>query len=103
MRPILIALLLTASTAHAEAWRQIAELDKNGGLLLLDTASIDRASDVRTASFKSVFKSDHAIGAGYQDVPPNAQSYRWESSLGHFNCARQTVAVAQSILHGADD
>jgi TonB family protein len=102
MRLVLIALWLTASTAHAESWLQVADLDKNGGLLLLDMASIDRGNDVRTATFKSVFTSDHPIADGYRDVPPNVKSYRWESNQGHFNCTTQGVAVSQSILHGAD-
>jgi TonB family protein len=103
MRLALISLLLVAPTAQAETWLQIAPLDSKGGVLLLDTASVDRSSEKRTASFKSVYKSDRPIGTGYRDVPPDARSYRWESSIGHFNCATRTVAVSQSILHGADD
>ena len=102
MRLLLIALALLAATAHAETWRQIADLDKKGGHLLLDTASIDRGSDVRTASFKSVFTFDHSIGEGFRDVPAGVRSYRWESNRGQFNCTTRTVAVSQSTLHDAD-
>jgi TonB family protein len=103
MRLFLIALWLTASTAHAATWLQVADIDKKGSLLLLDTASVDRGTDMRTASFKSVFTSDQSIKEGYHDVPPNVKSFRWESNQGQFDCTKRTVAVSQSILHGADD
>jgi len=103
MRHTLIVLLLITSTAHAETWLQLANLDAKGGRLLLDTASIDRGTDVRTAWFKSVYTSNHPIGDAYRDVPPGADSYRWQANLGHFDCTARKVAVSQSILHGADD
>src|ERR1044071_9259671 len=102
MRNIFIALLLVASTANAETWLQIANLYSKGGLLFLDTASIDRTRDVRTASFKSVYTADRPIGDGYHDLVAGVRSYRWESSFGHFDCAKQSIAVSRSILHGAD-
>lgn len=103
MRHVLVALLLMASTAHAESWLEIANIDKKGGLLLLDTSSVDRGSDLRTASYKSVYKSNHPIRDGYHAVPVNVKAYRWESNLGHFNCTAHTVAVSQSTLYDADD
>jgi TonB family protein len=102
MRHVLIALLLMASQAHAESWLQIADLDSKGSVLSLDAASIDRTSELRKAWFKSVYTADRPIGDGYRGVAPGVRSYRWESSLGHFNCAARTIAVSQSILHSAD-
>jgi TonB family protein len=103
MRHVLIALLLMASKAHAENWLQVANLDSNGGVLSIDTASVDRGGELQKAWFKSVYTADRPIGSGYRGVAPDARSYRWESILGHFNCAARTIAVSQSILHGADD
>jgi TonB family protein len=103
MRTVLIAIWLATSTAHAATWLHVADIDKKGSLLLLDTASVDRGTDMRTASFKSVFTSDQSIKDGYHDVPPNAKSFRWESNQGQFDCAKRKVAVSQSVLHGADD
>lgn len=103
MRHILITLLLTASTAHAENWLQLAKLDQNGSVMLLDTASIDRDSELRKAWFKYVYTADRPIGDGYSNVAPDAQSYRWELKLGHFNCADRTAANSQSILYSADN
>lgn len=102
MRHTLITLLLMATTAHAENWVQIANLDSKGGVLFVDIESIDRGSEPRKARFKSVYPTDRPIVDGYRDVRPGVRSYRWESSLGHFNCAQRTIAVSQSILHGAD-
>jgi TonB family protein len=45
--------------------------------------------------------ADRPVGDGYRGVPPDVRSYRWEKSLGHFNCADRTIAVSQSILLGA--
>jgi hypothetical protein len=101
MRHLLITLLLMASTAHAENWLQIAYLDSKGGVLFVDTSSIDRNSE--QAWFKSVYTVDRPIGDGYRGVAPGVRSYRWESILGQFNCAQRTVGISQSILHGADD
>jgi hypothetical protein len=103
MHRALISLLLMTPLAQAETWLQITPLDSGRGVLLLDTSGIDRGSEVRTASFKSVYKSDRSIASGYRDVPPEARSYRWESNVGHFNCAARTIAVSQSLLHDADD
>jgi hypothetical protein len=44
MRRALISLLLVGPTAQAETWLQIAPLDSKGGVLLLNTASVDRSS-----------------------------------------------------------
>jgi TonB family protein len=102
MRYLLITLLLMASQAQAESWLQIADLDSKGGVLLVDTASIDRDSEVRKAWFKSVYAADRPIGDGYRGVAPGVRSYHWEAGQGYFNCAERTVAVSQSILHSAD-
>jgi TonB family protein len=103
MRHILIPLLLTASTAHAETWLQLANLDKNGSAMFVDTSSIDRDSEIRKARFKFVYTADRPIGSGYSDVAPGVHSYRWELKLGHFNCADWTTANSQSTLYNADD
>jgi TonB family protein len=103
MRHILITLLLTASTAHAETWLQLGKVDQNGGAIFIDTSSIDRDSQLRKARFKYVFTADRPIGSGYSDVPPNVQSYRWELKLGHFNCADWTAANSLSTLYSADN
>ena len=99
----LITLLLTASTAHAETWHQLANLDKNGGAIFVDTSSIDRDSEIRKARFKFVYTADRPIGSGYSDVAPGVQSYRWELKLGHFNCTDSTAVYSQSTLYNADD
>ena len=103
MRHILITLLLTASTAHAENWQQLAKLDQNGSAMFVDTSSIDRDSELRKAWVKFVYTADRPIGAGYSDVAPDARSYRWELKLGHFNCADRTMANSQSTLFSADN
>jgi len=100
---LLFALLFTASAAHAEDWLRVTNLDARGGVLYIDAASIDRSTELRKAWFKSVYPDDRPIGDGYRDLPPEARTYRWESSLGWFNCTEKTIAVSQSILHGADD
>ena len=103
MRQLLITLFLTASTAHAETWLQLANLDKNGSVVFVDTASIDRDGELRKARFKYVYTADRPIGSGYRDVPPDVQSYRWELKLGHFKCADGTMASSQSTLYSADN
>jgi TonB family protein len=103
MRYLSILLLLTASAAHAESWLEVAKLDSKGSVLLLETTGIDRSRELRKASFKSVYTADRPIADGYRGVAPGVRSYRWEQSQGYFNCAERTVAVSQSILHGADD
>jgi TonB family protein len=103
MRHLLIPLLLTASTAHAETWLQLANLDKNGSAMFVDTSSIDRDSEIWKARFKFVYTADRPIGSGYSDVAPGVQSYRWELKLGHFNCTDRTAANSQSTLYNADN
>jgi TonB family protein len=103
MRHVLITLLLTASTAHAENWLQLAKLDRNGSAVFVDTASIDRDSELRKAWFKFVYTADRPTGSGYSDVAPDVRSYRWELKLGHFNCADRTMANSQSTLYSADN
>lgn len=103
MRHLLIPLLLMASSAHAENWLQVADLSPKGGVLLVDTASIDRSSSPRTARFKSVYSADRPMGDVYSRVSPDVRSFRWELSLGQFDCAARTIAIPQSVLYGADD
>ena len=103
MRHALITLLLTASTAHAENWQQLAKVDQNGSALFIDTSSIDRDSEFRKAWFKYVYTADRPIRSGYSDVAPDVQSYRWELKLGHFNCADRTMANSRSTLYSADN
>ena len=103
MRQVLITLLLTASTAHAETWHQLANLDKNGGAVFVDLSSIDRESEIWKARFKFQYTADRPIGSGYSDVPPGVQSYRWELKRGHFNCTDSTAIYSQSTLYNDDD
>jgi hypothetical protein len=103
MRQVLITLFLTASTAHAENWQQLAKLDQNGSAMFVDMASIDRDSEPRKAWFKYVYTADRPIGSGYSGVAPDVRSYRWELKLGHFNCADRTAANSQSTLYSADN
>jgi len=103
MRYLSIVLLLTASAAHAESWLEVAKLDSKGSVLLLETTGIDRSQELRKASFKSMYTADRPIADGYHGAAPGVRSYRWEQSQGYFNCTERTVAVSQSILHGADD
>src|SRR5688500_18748804 len=103
MRHILITLLLTAATAHAENWQQLAKLDRNGSAVFVDTASIDRDSELRKAWFRFVYTADRPIGSGYSNVAPDVRSYRWELKVGHFNCADRTTATSQTTLYSADN
>lgn len=103
MRHFLISLLLISSAAHAENWQQIANLESGGGVLSVDTDSIDRGSDVRKAWFKAVYNSDRLIGNRSGNPANSGRSYRWESKLGHFNCAERTMALSEAVLYGADD
>ena len=103
MRYVPFALLLVASTVHAETWLQVSELDKKGSVLLVETTGIDRTVDLRKAPFKSVYTDDRPIPDGYRHVAADAKSYRWELDQGQFNCKDRTLAVSQSALHGADD
>ena len=103
MRHILITLLLTSSTAHAEEWLQLAKLDQYGSAVFIDTASIDRDSELRKASYKYVYIVDQPIGSGYSNVAPDVRFYRWELRLAHFNCADRTIATLQSTLYSADN
>jgi len=103
MRYVSIALLLVASTAGAASWQQIAELDSNGGTLLIDTASITEVKGFRGAWFKSVYASDQPVPAEYRAAVRDTQSFRWVQSMSFFNCPQRTSAVAQYRWYGADD
>jgi TonB family protein len=98
-----MVLSLFAVSAHAETWLQVAELDKKGSVLLLETTGIDRTTDLRKASFKSVYTVDRPIPGGFHDVPAGVETYRWELHQGQFDCKERTLAVSLSTLHGADD
>jgi hypothetical protein len=88
MRYVLIGLLLVASTANAENWRQISSLDSNGGVLLLDVAGITQVKGFRRAWFKAFYMSDQLIPTEYlKAVPKDFRSYRSERTLRYFNCA----------------
>ena len=103
MRHVLIGLLLLASTANAETWQQIAEFEAKGSVMYLDTAGITRSGQHRKARLKLVYDSEQTIPAGYAGTPPNVSTYRWDTNDYDFNCSERTVALSQSILHGAED
>lgn len=102
MRHVLIGLLLMAHAAKAETWQQVAEFE-TGSVSFIDTAGITRSGEHRRAWFKLVFNSDQAIPAAYGVKPPDAGAFRWEKTQRYFNCSERTFAIAQSILHSADD
>jgi TonB family protein len=94
MRCVSIALLLVASTASAENWQQIAKLDSDGGILLVDAAGITEVKGLRRAWFKAVYTSDQLIPTKYLEaVPKDFRSYRSERTLRYFNCPERTSAV----------
>jgi TonB family protein len=104
MRHLVITLLLLmASNVHAESWVELTKLKPKGTVLFIDMASIERGDPLRKARFKTVYPADRPIGDAYRRVAPDLRLYRWELSLGHFNCAERTIAVSQSTLYGADD
>lgn len=103
MRYVLVGLLLVCSAAQAETWEQIAEFEAKGSAMFLDTAGMTRKGKHRFARLKLVYDSDQAIPDSYGGKPPNVATYRWDTNDYDFNCADGTVALSQSILHGADD
>lgn len=98
-----VALSFLAVTTHAETWLQIADLDKKGSALLLETTAIDRTLDVRQASFKSIYAVDQPIADGFRDVPSGVRTFHWRLDQGQFNCKDRTVALSKSTLHGVDN
>jgi TonB family protein len=104
MRFVSIALLLAATTAHAENWQQVAKLDSNGGSVLVDVAAITEVKGLRRAWFKSIYTSDQPIPPEYLDsVPKDVRTYRSEVTLRYFNCPERTSAVMRFYWNGADD
>jgi len=104
MRCISIVLLVLTSTAHAENWHPIANLDSNGSVLLFDVAGVTEVKGLRRAWFKSVYRSDQLIPNEYlKSVPANMRSYRSERTLRYFNCADRTSAVMRFFWNGADE
>jgi TonB family protein len=104
MRRVLVALLLIASTANAENWQQIGELDSKGGVLLVDAAGITEVKGLRRAWFKAVYASDQLVPAEYLgSVPKDFRSFRSEKTLRYFNCAERTSAVMRFYWNSADD
>jgi len=103
MRYVWIALLFVASTAGAEDWQQIAELDSNGSVLLVNAATIAEVKGFRKAWFKSVYTSDQPVPVDYQAAVRKARSYRWLESMNYFSCPERTTAVTELRWHGADD
>jgi hypothetical protein len=103
MRNLLIGLLLVAGTAQAETWQQIAEFESKGSVMFLDTAGITRTGQHRKARLKLVYNADQAIPATYGGKPPDVSTYRSDMNDYDFNCAERTIALSQSILHGAEN
>jgi len=101
MRFVLLLMLL-GPVAHAETWEKVADLDKQGGALLVDMSGVSQAGDERTAWSKTLHDSDQRIPADFARAP-NAVFYRWEVTLNRFNCADRTSSKAETILVGADD
>ncbi len=104
MRHLSIALLLLASTAHAEDWQEIAELDSNGGVLLFDAAGVTEVKGLRRAWFKAVHTSDQPIPHEYlESVPAALRAYRSERTLRYFHCGDRTGAVMRYFWDNADE
>lgn len=103
MRYVSIAVLLVASTASAANWQQIATLDSNGSVLLVEAANIVEVKGFRRAWFKSIFTSDQVIPTEYQAAELKAQSYRRVESMSYFNCSERTSAVAELRWYSAED
>jgi TonB family protein len=93
-----------ASSANAENWVEVAKLDSQGGILLVDVAGITQVKGFRSAWFKAIYTSDQPIPTEYQgSVPANVGSYRSEKTLRYFNCAERTSAVMRFYWNSADD
>ncbi len=96
MRYVLISLLLVASTANAEDWQQVAELDSNGSILYFDAARVTDVKGFRAVWFKALYTSDQLIPAEYvRPASAGLRSYRSEKSLRYFSCQERTSAVLQ--------
>jgi TonB family protein len=103
MRYLSVAFLLVASTAAAENWRQIATLDANGGVLLVDASDIMDVKGYRRAWFKSAYTTDQLVPNEYRESVGDAKSYRWVRSAYLFHCAQKLFALAELRWFNSDD
>jgi TonB family protein len=103
MRYVLTSLLLVASSANASNWVEVAKLESDGGVLLVDDAHIIEVKGFRSAWFKSIYTTDRSIPKEYQAVAFKAQSYRWVESMSYFNCSERTSAAAEFRWYNAED
>ena len=91
----MIGLLLVASTANADDWREIATLDSNGGVVLLDFAAIAEVKGFRRTWLKAVYTSDQPIPVEHLgSVSKDARSYRSEINT-------EVLQLRRSIQRGA--
>jgi TonB family protein len=95
MRYLSVALLFVASTAVAQNWQQIASLDSDGGVLLLDASNIMEVKGYRRGLFKWVYGTDQPVPTEYRESLPKAKTYRWVSTANLFLCTEQTTALAE--------
>lgn len=102
MRYWSVALLFVASTAVAENWQQIASLDSNGGVLLVDASDITDVKGYRRAWFKWAYGTDQPVPSEYRDSVPKAKTYRWGRSANLFHCTEQTTALAEQRWFNAE-
>jgi TonB family protein len=102
MRYLLIATFLVVSTARAD-WQQVGATDTTGQSLYLDAARITELKEVRRAWVKSLFASDQPMSDDERIAVPDAQTFRWVSTMRYFLCAQRSSAIAQFYWHGADD
>src|SRR5688500_8413663 len=103
MRYLSVALLLVASTAVAENWQQIASLDSNGGVLLVDASDITEVKGYRRAWFKWAYGTDQPVPSEYRESVPKAKTYRWVRSANLFHCTEQTTALAEQRWFNSGD
>lgn len=95
MRYWSVAFLFVASTATAENWQQIATLDANGGVLMVDASDIMDVKGYRRAWFKSAYTTDQPVPSEYRESVGDAKSYRWMRSAYLFHCAQKISALAE--------
>jgi TonB family protein len=95
MRFLSVALLFVASTAAAQNWQQVASLDSNGGVLLVDASDITEVKGYRRGWFKWAYATDQPVPNEYRQSVPKAKTYRWVQSAYLFHCTEQTSALAE--------
>jgi hypothetical protein len=93
---IFVALAL-GGTASAATWMFVAQLDEDGGQLVIDVDGIARVNKLRKAWFKFENAKVERIPAAAPRTDPNELFYSVSLELKYFNCTERTMASAQAI------